>query len=84
MEIASIVAVIADQADDILRGVASRREARATIGEHLSSNYQRLSEADRLKVINGVMGILEEEDFFAAGKNGDQWAEGDDGEGDDN
>lgn len=82
MEIASIVAVIADKADDILRGVSNRREARVTIGEHLSENYPRLSEADRLKVTNSVMGILEEEDFFAAGKNGDQWSDGEDGDAD--
>ena len=82
MNLHAIIDEVADEADDFLAGASNRSEARAGIAELLTADYPQLSSADRTKVVEGVMAILEAEDFFAgvgsaAGAEEDEQADGD-------
>lgn len=77
-----IIDEIADQADDFLAGVRDRNQARAGISELLTMDYSDLNPADRNTVVNGVMKVLEEEDFFGGEFVGDPFAD-DENEADD-
>ena len=69
MDLRGIINEIAGQADDFLDGAANRVEARASITEQVNAAHPELSPADRRKVADGVMAILEGEGFFAAGRD---------------
>ena len=71
MNLAAIIAEIADQADDFLDGVTDRAQARAGIAELINMDYFELSPADRTTVINGVMAALEAEEYFGTEFVGD-------------
>jgi hypothetical protein len=84
MDLPSIIDEIASQADDFLDGAANRKEARAGIDELLNADYPQLSPAERKKVAEGVLAILENEGFFefgasggSRGQTGDESANGD-------
>lgn len=64
MDLHAIIDKVADEADDFLAGASNRSEARAGIAELLNADYPQLSAADKAKVTEGVMHILEDEDFF--------------------
>ena len=64
MDFRSIIEEIASQVDDFLAGIANRKEARAGIDELINADHPQLSPGDRKKVAEGVMAILEQEDFF--------------------
>jgi len=70
MDLRSIIDEIASQADDFLSGAANRKEARAGIEEQINADYPRLSAAERKKVAEDVMTILENEGFFEFGLSG--------------
>jgi hypothetical protein len=78
MDLHSIVDEIASQADDFLAGSADRKEARAGIEELLNADYPRLSPAERRKVADDVMAILENEGFFEFGAAGGAGGDSDD------
>lgn len=59
-----IIDDIANRADDFLAGTTDRAQARAGIEELITMDYGDLSPPDRAAVTAGVMGVLEEEDFF--------------------
>lgn len=65
MDLREIIDEIANQADDFLAYAADRREARAAIAELIASSHPELSEKTRHVALDGVMHILEEEEFFA-------------------
>jgi hypothetical protein len=67
----SIIAQIANEADDLLAGAGNRKEARADLAELLDADHPKLSPADRKKVIEGVIAILDKEGFFEAEPGGD-------------
>jgi hypothetical protein len=69
MDLRSIIDGIASQADDFLAGAANRKEARAGIDELINADYPRLSAAERKKVAEDVMAILENEGFFEFGSS---------------
>ena len=71
MDLRPLIAEIASQADDFLAGAKSRDEGRAGIAEFIIAEYPTLGPADRKKVIQSVMAILEHDDFF-----GTQYATG--------
>jgi hypothetical protein len=73
-----IIDDIADRADEFLSGVRDRRQARAGVEELLTMDYPTLHPADRAEVVNGVMGVLEEEDFFGAEYVGDPFQDDED------
>jgi len=68
MDLRGIINEIAGQADDFLDGAANRAEARAGITTQVDAAHPKLSPADRRKVAEAVMVILEGEGFFAAGR----------------
>jgi hypothetical protein len=70
MDLRRIIDEIASQADDFLAGMTDRREARAGITELLNADYPKLTAADRKKVAESVMTILENEGFFEFDRSG--------------
>ncbi len=80
MNIQSIIEDLAGKADEILVDAPNRKEAKLAFADALSARYPKLNGVDRQKVITGVMGILEEEEFFASAGSRDSWSEGEDDE----
>ncbi len=66
MDLKKILNSIADQADNTLRAVSTRKDAQTVLTETLESSYADLDSDERLIVVARVMEILEKEDFFAA------------------
>jgi len=64
MNLAAIIDEIASQADDFLAGATDRAHGRAGIAELINMDYPHLSDDDRKRVTDGVMALLEAEDFF--------------------
>jgi len=69
MDLRAIIDEIASQADDFLAGDENRAEARAAIAAKIAAAHPALAPADRGKVADGVMAILEEEGFLSPGRN---------------
>ena len=76
MDLKSIVNEVCDQADDFLAGVSRRDEAKAGIAELLTMHHMSLPPAYKKAVIDQVMRILEEEDFFQSSAGGEESADG--------
>jgi hypothetical protein len=64
IDLRPIIEEIARQADDFLAGATDRAQARAGIAEMLTLDYADLLPDERKKVTDGVMAVLEHEDFF--------------------
>jgi hypothetical protein len=64
MDLKLLAAGLCDEADDFLEGVTRRDEARAGIAELLTIRQAQLSPADRERVIEQAMRMLEQESFF--------------------
>ena len=79
MELKAIIDEIACQADDFLAGADNRAQGRAGIAELITMDYAQLNPADRATVVQGVMAVLEAEDFFGVEFVGDPFADEDDG-----
>ena len=75
-----IIDDIANRADDFLAGARDRAQARAGIEELLTIDYPSLLPPDRATIITGVMGILEDEDFFGTEFVGDPFSESEEDE----
>jgi len=71
MNLAAIIAELADQAEEFLEGVTDRAQARAAIVEQINLDYFTLHPTDRTKVTAGVMATLEAEEFFGTEFVGD-------------
>ena len=69
MSLKPIIDDIANQADDFLEGVTTRADARVAIAEQLTIEYPALSGINRSKVIDGVLTVLDGEEFFAFGSS---------------
>jgi hypothetical protein len=67
----AIIAEIADQADEFLAGVTDRAQARAGIAEQINLDYFTLNPVDRKTVTEGVMAVLEAEEYFGTEFFGD-------------
>jgi len=70
-----IIGDLADRADDFLAGAKDRAQGRAGIEEAITMDYPGLAAADRAAVVQGVMAILEDEDFFGTEFVGDPFAD---------
>lgn len=75
MHLAAIIAEIADQADEFLKGVTDRAQARAGIAEQINLDFFELNPADRKTVIEGVIATLEAEEFFGIEFVGDPFSD---------
>ena len=64
MNLKSLVDEVANEADAFLVSVEGRKETREAIADYVSDNYPELSRKEHHVVVNGVIGILESEDFF--------------------
>lgn len=80
MTLQAIIAEIADQADDFLAQAKDRAQGRAAIAELINMDYFHLNPADRKTVTDGVMAVLEEEEFFGTEFVGDAFVDSDDDE----
>jgi hypothetical protein len=73
MDLHAIIEDIANRADDFLAERSDRKDAREAIGALIADEYPALAIKDRKKVNDGVMAILEKEDFFGTEFAGDSW-----------
>lgn len=80
IDLRPIIEEIAFQADDFLEGVTSRDQARAGISELITLDYSDLTPTQRTKVTDGVMAVLENEDFFGTEFVGDAFKDDEDEE----
>ena len=71
MDLRPIIVETASQAEEFLADDATRELGRAGIAEFIAAEYPQLGSADRKEVIERVMAILEDDDFF-----GTQYATG--------
>lgn len=76
-ELGSIIHEIAARADDFLAGTTDRSQARAGISELLTMDYSFLEPSDRALVVDAVMRVLQDEDFFGTEYVGDPFSEDD-------
>lgn len=76
-ELRPIIDEIASRADDFLAGVQDRAHGRAGIEEAITIDYPTLDPEQRREVVEGVMGVLEDEDFFGTEFVGDPFSETD-------
>ena len=77
MELHQLIADIAGRTDDFLAGATSREQGRAGIEEYINLEHFHLTADERKQVADGVMKVLEAEDFFGAEFVGDPFAEED-------
>lgn len=75
MNLAAIIHDIAAQADDFLAEAKDRRQGRAGIEEFVTLEHPGLGAMDRKKIVDGVMAVLEDEDFFGTEFVGDPFAD---------
>ena len=73
-----IIDDIANHADDFLEDTRERKLARAGIEEFVTMEHLALSPADRKVVVDGVMAVLEHEDYFGTEFVGDAFSSDDD------
>src|SRR5690242_17250167 len=66
-----IIDDIANRADEFLAGATDRKQGRAGVEEYITLEHSGLSADDRKKVVDGVMAVLEAEDFFGTEFVGD-------------
>lgn len=77
MELHQLIADIASRTDDFLAGATSREQGRAGIEEYINLEHFHLTADERKQVADGVMKVLEAEDFFGTEFVGDPFAEED-------
>ena len=75
MDLREIIDEIASQADDYLANSPDRGEARLAVAELITTQFPDLSEKARHVALDGVMHILEEEDFFGPSGTTGRWAD---------
>jgi hypothetical protein len=75
-----IINEIAREADDFLAGATDRKQGRAGIEEFLTLEHPELNPATRKQIIDGVMAVLETEDFFGTEFVGNSFSEGEEKE----
>ena len=78
IDLRPIIADIADRADDFLAGASNRAQGRAGIEEYITLEHAGLAPEDRKKAVDGVMQVLEAEDFFGAEFVGDPFKDDED------
>jgi hypothetical protein len=78
MDLPSIIDDIANRADDFLVERSDRKDARESIAALLADEHPAMLPKDRKTVIDGVIAVLEREDFFGTEFAGDSWNDSDD------
>lgn len=78
MNLQSLVDEVASEADAFLATVDGRKDARDAISDYLYETYPSLSRKEHTVVVNGVLEVLESEDFFGGGPADGEWSDRDD------
>ena len=78
MDLRAIIADIASRADDFLGDTPDRKHARAGIEEFITLEYADLEATARKTVVDGVMAVLEAEEFFGMEFVGDAFKDDED------
>ena len=71
MDLRPLIADIASRADDFLAGATDRPRARVGIEEYLTLEYPDFTPDARKEIVDGVIAVLEAEDFFGTEFVGD-------------
>jgi hypothetical protein len=74
MHLSVLIDEIASQADEFLAGATDRKQGRAGIGEFITMEHPDFDPATRKQVVDGVMAVLEAEEFFGTEFVGDPFA----------
>jgi len=74
IDLRAIIDDIANHADEFLADAGDRKQGRAGIEEFVTLEHGDLSPVDRKRVVDGVMAVLEEEDFFGTEFVGDAFS----------
>lgn len=74
MNLPALIDDIARQADEFLAGRTDRPHGRAGIEEFITLEHPDLNPAERKTVVDGVMAVLEAEEFFGTEFVGDPFA----------
>ena len=64
MTLEQIINEAADEADSVLAGIRSAKDARPLIQEWIAERHSELAPTDRQKVATGVFSVLSREGFF--------------------
>jgi hypothetical protein len=75
MNLSALIAAIASQADDFLGPALDRKHGRAGIEEFVTLEHPEFDALTRKQVTDGVMQVLEAEDFFSTEFVGDPFAD---------
>ncbi len=78
IDLRPIIDEIANQADEFLADAKDRKHARAGIEEFVTMEHGTLAADDRKRVVDGVMAVLEAEDFFGTEFVGDAFKDDED------
>ncbi len=73
INVQAVINAAADEADNLLEGVANAAEAKPLLREWLADNHPSIPKAERDKIVVGVIGLLEREGFFGSSGHGDSW-----------
>ena len=65
----SVINAVADEADVLLQGVSTAAEAKPLLLEWLADHHPELPLDGRLQVVQSVIAILKEEEFFTTADN---------------
>jgi len=72
--LSAVIDEIARHADEFLAGATDRKQGRAGIEEFITLEHPEFDPALRKQVVEGVMAVLEAEDFFGTEFVGDPFA----------
>ena len=75
LDLRFVIGEISRQAEDFLVGATSREQGRAGIAELIAVDYSQLDHTERKTVVEGVMAILEHDDFFGTEFVGNPFAD---------
>jgi hypothetical protein len=64
MTVEQIINEAADEADTMLAGIRSQKDARPVIQDWIADRHSELAPPDRQKVATGVFSVLSREGFF--------------------
>ena len=75
IDLRPIIDDIANHADEFLADATDRKQGRAGVEEFITLEHPELSAHDRRTVVDGVMAVLEAEDFFDTEFVGDAFSD---------
>ncbi|MBK8478236.1 MAG: hypothetical protein IPL39_18640 [Opitutaceae bacterium] len=71
----AVINAVADEADVLLQGVSTAAEAKPLLMEWLADHHPELAMDGRLQVVQSVLALLREEEFFTGGDHQETMAD---------